>query len=63
MGASFETFTNAEFLELETLGPLSTPKAGTAVEHVENWSLHRNVKVGSWTDAELDRAIGGLIGK
>jgi hypothetical protein len=63
MGASFETFTNAEFLELETLGPLAAPKAGSAVEQVENWSLHRNVKVTAWTDAELDRALGGLLGK
>jgi hypothetical protein len=63
MGASFETFTNAEFLELETLGPLNTPKTNAWIEHVENWSLHRNVKVGSWTDAELDRAIGPLIAK
>ncbi|HET8549378.1 MAG TPA: hypothetical protein VFL57_15300 [Bryobacteraceae bacterium] len=63
MGASFETFTNADFLELETLGPLATPKAGTTVEHVESWSLHRNVKVPAWTDAELDRAIGVLIGR
>jgi hypothetical protein len=63
MGASFETFTNAEFLELETLGALSTPKTNAWIEHVENWSLHRNVKVGSWTDAELDRAIGPLIAK
>lgn len=57
-GASYETFTNAEFLELETLGPLEEVAPGGAVEHVERWSLHRGVTVAEWTDAELDRALG-----
>ena len=61
MGASYETFTNADFLELETLGPLAAPAANATVEHIENWSLHRNVKVANWSDAELDRAIAGLV--
>jgi hypothetical protein len=63
MGASYETFTNADMLELETLGPLSTLNTGGSVEHVENWSLHRNVKLASWTDAELDRVIVPLISR
>lgn len=56
-GASYETFTNADFLELETLGPLQEVAPGAAVEHVERWSLHRNVVIREWTDEELDRVL------
>jgi hypothetical protein len=56
-GASYETFTNDGFLELETLGPLETLSPGDTVEHVERWSLHKNVTVREWTDDELDRIL------
>jgi hypothetical protein len=56
-GASYETFTNGDFLELETLGPLEDVAPGAAVEHVERWSLHKNVKIRDWTDEELDRVL------
>ncbi len=56
-GCSFETFTNADFLELETVGPLRTVKQGETLEHVERWSLHRRVQPGAMTDAELDRVL------
>jgi hypothetical protein len=56
-GASYETFTNSEFLELETLGPLEEVAPGAVVEHVERWSLHRNIVIREWTDAELDRVL------
>jgi hypothetical protein len=58
---SFETFTNQDFLELETLGPLQKVAPGQTLEHTENWSLHRNVKIGSWSDAELDRVLLPLL--
>lgn len=61
MGCSFETFTNADFLELETLGPVSTVAPGGWVEHIERWTLHRNVQIREWTDAELDRVIAPLV--
>jgi hypothetical protein len=60
-GCSFETFTNADFLELETLGVLSNVRPGGTVEHVERWSLHRNIKIPSWTDADIDRALLPLL--
>ena len=44
-GCSFETFTNADFLELETLGPLQHLKPGASLEHVEHWTLHKNVQL------------------
>jgi hypothetical protein len=59
--SSYETFTNQDFLELETLGPLHQTKQGETVEHTESWSLHRGVKIASWTDAELDRALLPLL--
>jgi hypothetical protein len=54
---SFETFTNAEFLELETLGPLTKIAPGESVTHIERWSAHRPVAVTALTDSELDRAV------
>jgi hypothetical protein len=60
-GSSFETFTNADFLELETVGPLGSVKPGQTVEHVEHWTLHKNVKIQGITDAELDRVLLPLI--
>jgi hypothetical protein len=60
-GASFETFTNAEFLELETLGPMSKVEPNGSVAHVERWSLVRNVKLPSLSDAELDKVLSPLL--
>lgn len=57
-GASYETFTNEGFLELETLGPLEDVAAGGVVEHVERWSLRGGVVIRAWTDEELDRVLG-----
>lgn len=38
-GCNFELFTNSEFLELETLGPIVTLQSGQATRHIENWYL------------------------
>jgi hypothetical protein len=42
-GACAEVFTNAEMLELETLGPLTALLPGATVEHTEDWWLFRDV--------------------
>ncbi|HPQ14376.1 MAG TPA: hypothetical protein PLP04_04055, partial [Bryobacteraceae bacterium] len=60
-GCSFETFTNNEMLEIETLGPLTKVEPGKAAEHTERWSLHKNIRISQWTDAELDRVVGSLL--
>jgi hypothetical protein len=60
-GCSFETFTNDQFLELETLGVLGNVRPGGTVDHTERWSLHRNIKIPSWTDADIDRALLPLL--
>ena len=56
MGASYETFTNADFLELETLGPMTKLAPGQTVEHVERWTLHK-LKLERLDDDELDRVL------
>ena len=61
-GCSFETFTNADILELETLGPLTTLAPGESVSHTERWSAHRNVQLTAWDDDELDRVLLPLVG-
>ena len=61
-GCSFETFTNADFLEMETLGPLQHLKPGASLQHAEHWTLHKNVKLRSFTDEELDREVLPLVG-
>jgi len=60
-GCSFETYTDADFLEMETLGPLTRLKPGASVEHVEYWTLHKNVQLHDYTDAELDRVLLPLV--
>jgi hypothetical protein len=60
-GCSFETFTSNEFLEVETLGPLTKVLPGKSVDHVENWSLFRNVKLDTISDDELDRKLLPLV--
>jgi hypothetical protein len=38
-GVNFETFTNEDMLEIETLGPLISLDPGQSVEHTERWEL------------------------
>lgn len=42
-GCSVEVFFNDEFLELETLGPLTNLEPGASVEHRETWQLIRDI--------------------
>ena len=39
LGCNFETYSNEEMLEIETLSPLRTLQRGEAVEHTEKWYL------------------------
>jgi hypothetical protein len=55
-GSSGETFADGRMLELETLSPLSRLEPGSAVEHVEEWSLWSGVPVPSGDD-DVDRTI------
>jgi hypothetical protein len=48
-------------LELETLGPLQTVEPGAFAEHVEHWSLHRNIAIAKFSDNELDETVLPLL--
>jgi hypothetical protein len=45
-GCNFEVFTNPDFLELETLGPLQELQPLETATHSEQWWLHANVPGG-----------------
>jgi len=60
-GCSFETFTNNEFLEIETLGPMTELAPGQKVEHVERWALYHQALPAELSDAELDRVLLPLV--
>jgi hypothetical protein len=60
-GCSFETFTNNEFLEIETLGPFTKIAPGQTVQQTEQWGLFRNVKISEVSDEAIDHAILPLL--
>ena len=43
LGCSMETFTNDQFLEVESVGPIAYLEPGDSVEHVEDWYLFDHV--------------------
>lgn len=42
-GCNFETFTNQDMLEIESLGPMVNLKPGAEATHVEEWQLLPNI--------------------
>jgi len=60
MGSSVETFTNAEMLELETVGPLVRLLPGATVEHLERWYLFHDVPEPG-DDEDVDRDLLPLV--
>jgi hypothetical protein len=63
-GCNFEIFTNPDFLELETLGPVVDLLPGESTSHIENWWLYADVPSGegdSWIrSAVLPLAAGSF---
>jgi hypothetical protein len=60
-GCNFQTFTNPEFIELETLGPLVELQPGESVEHEEHWWLFADVPAGEdddWIESEIVPRVG-----
>ena len=56
LGSNVEIFTNADMLEVETLGPMQTLPPGGEVEHVEDWYLFRDVPT-PHNDTQVERHI------
>jgi hypothetical protein len=55
-GCTVEVFTNADILEVETLGPLTTLEPGQTARHTENWFLFKGVSVGN-DDESVDAVV------
>lgn len=61
-GCNFETFTDADMLEIESVGPLTRLHAGGgAVEHVETWHLFKG-NVGE-AESAIDKTLLPLVEK
>jgi len=59
-GCNFQFFTNSDFLELETLGPVVELQPGESVEHIENWWAFADVPGGEG-DAWIESTILPLV--
>lgn len=60
LGTRYQTFTNEDMLEMETVGELVTLKPGQSAELVESWELHGGVPA-VVTEADVDRVILPII--
>ncbi len=60
-GCNFETFSNEEMLEVESLGPVVVLDPGETYEHVETWKLAANIPSVS-SDEDIDNIIMPHIG-
>lgn len=56
-GMSFETFTNALFLEMETLGEISSIAPGASVTHNECWSLFQEARPEGYCEKTIDALV------
>jgi hypothetical protein len=59
LGCNFETFTNEDMIEIETLSPLVKLAPGEALVHVETWRLYMDTTL-SGTDAERAKQLAEL---
>ena len=59
-GVNFETFSNQEILEMESIGPLVTLAPGKSAVHQEIWSLHRNIPE-CQSESDVDDVIVPLV--
>ncbi len=60
-GCNFETYTNADILELESLAPLVTLAPGESTTHQETWEIYSGIPAPR-CDADVDAWILPLIG-
>jgi hypothetical protein len=60
LGTRYQTFSNEDMLEMETVGELVTLQPGKSAELVESWELFANVPPVR-TEADVDRVILPLL--
>jgi hypothetical protein len=58
-GCNAESYCNNQFIELETLGPLTKLEPGTSVLHAETWEVHTEL-VSDLIPAEIQEIITAL---
>jgi hypothetical protein len=61
MGTNYQTFSNEDMLEMETVGVLTTLAPGQSAELSESWELHGKVP-DVRTEADVDRHILPHVG-
>jgi len=59
-GVNFETFTNEDMLEIESLGPLIKLAPGATVEHKETWELFKGVEAVK-NEEEIDKNVKAKV--
>ena len=59
-GSNNETYAAGAYMEIETLGPFKHLDPGESAEHIERWSLFRNVDIGT-TEARMETALTPLV--
>ena len=57
LGCSYQSFSNCDMLELETMGPYELVAPGAHTEFTETWTLHRGVSLTEISDAALDALL------
>ena len=61
-GVNFETYTANEFLEMESLGPLTALDPGASVCHEESWSVYSDIPAPEPQDElALDAALAPYV--
>ena len=61
-GCNFETYTNADMLEIESLSPLKTLAPGEEITHVERWCvLPLNGEISTSSDEALAKSIAPYL--
>ena len=56
-GCNFETYTDGTILEIESLAPLRTIKAGEGITHIERWKIIGNVTRPEKTEEAIDAFV------
>ncbi|GIP37860.1 hypothetical protein J31TS4_11400 [Paenibacillus sp. J31TS4] len=60
-GCSFECYVSDHMVELESLSELTMLAPGSAIEHVEQWSLIRHVDLEDRDETAISHRLGGLL--